>query len=430
MIAFAPPRLLETTVHEGTLSPRWLGERDAGFLAELGAVLGEIAGLPSASADELVRQRVHAIAKRWDVPYRVVAFAAWVERRRYGLHVDAAAPPEDVRDLVFEIAATTEREDALALAAVSLKMSVAEVERALFADRAARKIVVPPLLPTTPEAWTDRANAAMLATFLGRASEVTARLASLAVAPLARMAKRFGLLAEVSEDGGLATLALSGPLALFHDTTKYGRALAAFVPHVASARPSYLAARVVMPEGASLLVLDASRGTWSDDATPPRDAARSIDPQRDASILGRRLAPFGFRVSPFEGLVTVNGRCLYPDFVVDDGEGPVYVEIVSFWTAPFLARLLRDARAADVPVVVCVNESRAPSVALDVEGVVPFSSRARAIDASRLASACVSRRRATSRGPQPGPDPSPPPAGAAQEASALQEAPSRGPPVR
>lgn len=429
MIAFAPPRLLETTVHEGTLAPRWLGDRDVGFLAELGAALGEIAGLPSGVADDTVRQRVHAIARRWEVPHRLVAFAAWVERRRFGLEVDAAVPPERARDVLFEIAATTRREDALALAATSLGVSIAEVERALFADRAARKIVVPPLLPTTPEAWVDRANAVMLGTFLARATEVTARFdgahGEATVPALARLAKRFGLLAVVTEDAGVTTVALSGPLALFHDTTKYGRALAAFVPHVAAARPSYLAARVVMPEGASLLVLDADAPSGAGDVVAP-----PLEGQRDAMILGRRLAPFGFRAESFDGTVAANGRQLYPDFVVDDGEGPVFVEIVSFWTAPFLERLLRDLRAAEVPVVLCVNETRAPSspMALDgVEGVVPYR---RTIDASRLASACVSRRRAASRGQREEPPPSTPPAGEGQGASAPPGAPSRAPPLR
>ena len=429
MIAFAPPRLLETSVHEGTLAPQWLGDHDLGFLAELGTALGEIAGLPSGVADDTVRQRVHSIAKRWEVPHRLVAFAAWVERRRFGLEVDAAVPPERARDVLFEIAATTRREDALALASTSLGVSIAEVERALFADRASRKIVVPPLLPTTPEAWVDRANAVMLGTFLTRATEVTARFErghdAASVPGLARLAKRFGLLAVVTEDAGITTLALSGPLALFHDTTKYGRALAAFVPHVAAARPSYLAARVVMPEGASLLVLDADAPSRTGDVVAP-----PLEAQRDAVILGRRLAPFGFRARAFEGTVNANGRRLYPDFVVDDGEGPVFVEIVSFWTAPFLERLLRDARAAEVPVVLCVNETRAPAAPIaldDVEGVVPFR---RTIDASRLASACASQRRAASRGRREEPDPKAPPGAEAQGASAPPADPSRAPPLR
>src|SRR5262245_50583463 len=112
MIPFAPPRLLEVTLEDGALTPRWLSDRDAGWLAELGVVLEEIDGRAAASADDVARGRVHAIAKRWDVPHRVVAFAAWVERRRFGLRVDAAVEPERVRDLVFEIAATTRRDDA------------------------------------------------------------------------------------------------------------------------------------------------------------------------------------------------------------------------------------------------------------------------------------------------------------------------------
>jgi hypothetical protein len=374
-----PPRLLELHEANGRILPRWLGPRDEGWVSDLIDVTDELGGRPAGEADDVFRSRVFAIAARHGVPVRVVALAFWVEQRRFASRVEAPVPPERARDVVFELAATMARDDALAAAAASLGVSADDVERSLFADRRAARILVAPPLRATPRDLIDRCNVAVLQALLVRATEVTAVLRA-DVAPLVSYAKRLGLIASFDVDGGATRACLSGPLSVFHDTTKYGRALASFVPYLASARAWQLSARVVLPTGAALLELDTqgpfgAPGPMLDPAPDPR-AARLA---RDLRRLGSE-----FEAASTDAIVRTKHRVLFPDLALVSARGRVLVDVVSYWTPSFLAQIVTAAHEASVPVVVCVDEARGSTSLADIAGVVPFRG---VIGAASLASA-------------------------------------------
>lgn len=378
-----PPRLLEVHEIAGRVLPRWLGARDEAWLGELLAATEELVGRPVEAADDVFRAKVLPLASRNEAPPRVVAMAWWVELRRWSSRVDAPVDPERARDVVFELAATMPRAEALRAAAEVLGVPAESVERSLFADRPRARLFVAPGVRVPARDLLDRCNVAVLSALLLRSTELGALLRA-DVVHLARHAKRCGLMATFDEDDdGAVRATVSGPLSVFHDTTKYGRALASFVPHLASARALRLSARVVLPNGAALLELDTSgpfagRGV----VAPAGSDARTARLARDLRRIG---SPF--TVEATDAVVRGEGGVLFPDLALVSSRGCVLVEVVSYWTPAWLARVLVIARSARLPLVVCVDEARGAASLAGIDGVAPF----RGVIRAEALSACASR---------------------------------------
>jgi len=162
------------------------------------------------------------------------------------------------------------------------------VLESLFADRPeARRLVAPPG-PPSPREVVLRYNLALLQGILLRAIELDVCARS-NVRSVVRFAKLRGLLCTYHPlDDGIR-IAHSGPLAVLRETTKYGHALAAFVP-AAVATPGWtIDARC--PIGGQLLRL---RATGSDPIASthalPKDCDSAVERAlaRQERVLRRR----------------------------------------------------------------------------------------------------------------------------------------------
>ena len=94
---------------EGRLLPAWLGQTDEPFVSRVLAALALLAGLQVGDADIAAPGALARAAHESKMPVRI-AEAIWaIERRRWDTKVDAPVVPEELRDLVFELAACLPR---------------------------------------------------------------------------------------------------------------------------------------------------------------------------------------------------------------------------------------------------------------------------------------------------------------------------------
>jgi uncharacterized protein len=226
-----PSRLLDCErTDDGRVVPRWLLPRDEPWLRELVHEASAAGGRAAAEVDERLVESVAPIARRHGAGRRLVEAVWAVERRRWSLRTASPVPPRTIRRVVFELAAERSREEALSTAAAELGLDVAQIEALLFADRPRAKLRVAPGAPATTSSLADAYNLAIVQSLLGRATEV----ACVVRANLRRVvgyAKLLGLMMTFAEaEDGAATMTLSGPMALFHETVKYGNALARWFP--------------------------------------------------------------------------------------------------------------------------------------------------------------------------------------------------------
>lgn len=390
-----PTRLLSYRRSEdGAIHPTWLTARDEVWLRELVAEAEASAGRRSDDADERILERVAPLALRHGSARRVVEAVWTIERRRWKSRIDAPLPPERLREVVFDLAVGRTRADCLALAGATLGIAVDAILPALFADRAGARRLVPPEARASPASLVELYNLALAQALLARSTAIVA-LVRANMRAVIGYAKLHRLMANFDENAeGVTRVSISGPLALFHDTLKYGRALATWLPSLIATPGWSLVARVVLGDETLRLALDG-------DAPLPRThaMARAHDSALEARFEKdvRRLST-SWMIAREGGVVRVGQRTFYPDFVLVSGERKVLVEVVGFWTPEYLAEKSALLRGATVPIVLCVDERHAHRELAADPRIVLFR---KTIDAAAVVAAC--ERAVGARAPEPAP---------------------------
>ncbi|HEY5933290.1 MAG TPA: DUF790 family protein [Kofleriaceae bacterium] len=292
-------------------------------------------------------------------------------RRVMGGKANRAKVARQVRALVLGHPALnpSARAARFVAAADELGLEPAEIEPLLWADLATERPVVLP--KGRPEGQTlaafanlERIQAAVRKAFAVRVQVFTD------AHELVRAAARLGLLSTVTRDatGGI-TLALTGPLALFHATTVYGRALAALVPLLA--RHERYVLEIQTAQHGDERTLRFAPPIWLPVTVP---GARTISV---AERLARDLEALGCEVDRDPAPIQSGDTILFADLAVRGWR----IEIVGFSTDAYLAHKRERYRAAGVAnVLLCVDRERTELLE-DGDAVVPYRRR---VDADRV----------------------------------------------
>jgi predicted nuclease of restriction endonuclease-like RecB superfamily len=328
-----------------------LGEHDTPWISRVLDEVEATVGLASRElADRMSRLEVRtAPARRHAV---MAGMRRWLGRRN-GRGMLASR----VRQRVLGPPALTagERERRITEAALALELTPPELEEALWSDLPSERTVTMPRGRPGELAVAAAANAEILKTALRRTHRVRIEVWGNA-RPVFRAAALQGLLATASARGERSLLEISGPLALFHRTTVYGRAMGALVGALAWCERFTLELRldVGLVRVSSPVLLPAP---------PP--------PRRYDSVLEARFArDFARHVPAWRAIrepaaVAAGDHLLFPDFVLEHRDDPRrrwWLEILGFWTADYLAHKLARYREAELPnVILCLDADRAVS---------------------------------------------------------------------
>lgn len=249
---------------------------------------------------------------------------------------------------VLDPAARTAR---IAAAARDLAMTPAQVEAAMWSDLALERPVELPDGRPAERTVAAYANLDAIQHALRRAHLVKLRVWD-DPRELWRIAAVRGLLTTVVPVGdGSTRFEIRGPLALFHQTAVYGRALAALVPPLAE-QPRFELAIHCDLEGPR--VLRVVPPVLLPAAPPPRRPPMALDAR-----LARDLEPSTWLVTREPEPIAAGGRLLFPHLRLD-GPARWYVEIIGFATTDFLADKVARYRAAGLPnLLLCIDADRA-----------------------------------------------------------------------
>lgn len=377
-------------VAEGEVLPGWLTAKDHPWIRVL---VEEVDGLVGASLDTVDAELGERLQRRLGSSRaRAVGAVRRTLLGRYGAAIHAPAPPPALRRSLFERAARRsrpERDAMLAEVATSLAVSAEELLAALFADRpGARRLVAPPS-PIGEVELAERTNLAMAQALLARSEEVVVRAGAHARS-VYRLAKLRRLICTAQADPAGARVHVSGPLSLFHRTTKYGGALASFVPALVSTPTWSLEARCIVKGQRLLFRADGSLPLGRAHALPrvhDSEVERRLD--RDLRKLAR-----GWSLSREADVVQVADRLFFPDFTLVRGADRVLVEVVGFYTREYLAKKLEALRSVTLPIIVLVDQDLAcddAEIAADV--VIRYRRRPDAAQVVAAAEALARNRR-------------------------------------
>ena len=295
-------------------------------------------------------------------------------RRVMSGRADRAKVARRVRALVLGHPAldAEARAERFAAAADQLGLVSDEIESLLWADLATERPVVLPNGRPAARTLAALANLERIQSAVRTAFAVRVRVWDDAN-ELVRATSRLGLVSTVTRDETDAiTLAVTGPLALFHATTVYGRALAALVPLLVRHERFELEIQTALDGGEQ--VLRFAPPIWLPASAP---AMRTISV---AERLARDLEARGCEVErdppPLEVAADGERVLLFADLCVSGSR----IEVLGFATDDYVAHKRARYRAAGIAnVVLCVDRERS-TIAAD-DSLVAYRRR---VDAERV----------------------------------------------
>jgi predicted nuclease of restriction endonuclease-like RecB superfamily len=377
-VPWLPEPLLDLELEGERLVPRWLGERDRLWLEHL---LGELDTLQGRSRAE-VSERLRRGPQLGERPLTWRA-AVHLMLRQHRWEVQACRAPREIRAALFEAAAAaplTRRGEVIAALARRWMLEPTALERDLYADLPDERRLQAPAQPHSISAWIGRYNLILAQSLLLRAVRLRAELAGQLKAVL-RFARLRRLLCVASQlPDGNATLELSGPLALFHHTTKYGYEMACWLPALVRAPRWRLRARCRI--GRQERTWEASFRDAIDSTHAP---VRRFDSTLERCLHRdlRRIAP-RWEILREADPVQLGRRIVCPDFTLIAPDGRrVPVEIVGFWTPAYLRHKLALLHQLPQRWVICVDERLGVADEALPAGLAVFRFRRR-IDAREL----------------------------------------------
>jgi predicted nuclease of restriction endonuclease-like RecB superfamily len=315
-------------------------------------------------------------------------------RRIMGSRADRMRVARKLRSLVLGTPAldAESRAQRFTAAEEELGIAVDELESLLWIDLADERPVALPNGRPDEMKLAAFANVDRIARAMRRAHRVRIHTGDDSQ-PLVRAARRFGLITSVLDRRGRAglasatgatgrelttTLEIVGPLALFHATRVYGRALAALVPYLAGCASFVLEIDADFGYGAASLRVSSPvlLPPAPTDAAVPRLATRV-----QAMLVKERPALVVMLDPPPVGGATER---LFPDLLVHKEVGDDwFVEIVGFATSELLQRRLARYEAAGIKRVVLLVDERyaAPHAASSEDRrILAYRSRSTGLD--------------------------------------------------
>jgi len=347
------------TATVGQVRPKYLTRRDHGWVEQVLDAVTASVGQPRCEVAARLREGP-SFGEHW----RAHRALCYLLLRLHGFEVSAPIKPQRLRAALFNAAAAAQgspdRQTIVRDVARQLSVTAEQIEHGLYADLPDARVLKASKEALDPIALVERYNLALAQSLLWRAETLKIRLSGQVKAAL-RLARLRGLLCLAERDpvSAEAVLRLSGPLALFHHTTKYGRAMAAWLPVLTGGPRWSLEATCIVSR---------RRLVWCASFRDPIGTTHA-PPQRFDSKLEERLFRDLKHVVPrWQVLreadpVQLGKRIVCPDFtLVDPDKGRrIPVEVVGFWTPEYLRDKLQTLRRlpADQRWIVCADNSLA-----------------------------------------------------------------------
>jgi predicted nuclease of restriction endonuclease-like RecB superfamily len=276
---------------------------------------------------------------------------------RCAFEVDAPRPPDEVRRIVFRLAAqqrrsadarpSFDRAAVIAAAAAALDIPPDAVDAALFADLKSEQRLTH-LHDLTPQRLIDRYNVALAQSVLLRSIAVEALVRGESpqrYRQLFRAIKFHRLLCDIERlDSDAYRLRLDGPLSLFSATQRYGLQLALFLPALLLCRNFELSAelRWGAERKRKLFRLSHEDGLVSHH----QDSGMYVPPEiaMFADLFRKKAADW--RLEEMTEVVPLPGRPWIPDFkLVHQPSGAVvYLEVLGYWRRASVEKHLAHLR--------------------------------------------------------------------------------------
>lgn len=378
-----PARFLPLDRIHRRVVPRYLTEADHVWLDVLLSECSRYVGRRRDALNDRLKEPLGVPA-----PDDKLRVASRVLLREYEDRTQAPISPALIRDVLF-VARTHEKTRAAALqrAATQLGIDPSQIEEFLLADLPPERCLAPLKHPLSSTELALRANHAIVASLLRRATIVRIE-AEGDVRALVRAVKLRGLLCNAEPRGVRSVLlSVSGPYALFRHTLVYGRALASLIPRAARCQRFSVHATCALSSERDLVEFTVKSG----DPVVPATSGAAYDSKLEERFAKdfAKLA-LDWEVIREPEAIAVGASWIFPDFLLRhrrDRERQAMLEIVGFWTPEYLRHKLDTLRQANLArFILCIDAARncAPADLPRYANVIRYKRRVPAAEVLRI----------------------------------------------
>jgi len=306
--------------------------------------------------------------------YRKVRGFARILERQSEFDMPTNLNPMEVRRFLFGRGYVTndfERLKILQEASEHFGVSVAEIEKAVFADREEEKILTEaPHL--TPEELIRQYNLSLLQTLMFSSLRIGFKVSS-NYQRIFRKIKLLGLMYQIQDE----IIEITGPASILKLTRKYGVSMAKLIPEIVKAEEWFMRAEILDEHSKRMYFFELSS---SDEVMLPEiEEQIEYDSSLERQFAAKIKFLLGAEVIREPGVLKAGNYAYIPDFLVRKNGKEAYVEIAGFWTEDYLRAKMEKLSQLRVPLLLIAQDElfagklkRIHNVVLMKKGKIPY----------------------------------------------------------
>jgi hypothetical protein len=341
-----PKELLEVRRIKGRMYPKFASNNDV----ELAAKVIEI--YRAGKRFRAIKEELKGIENAKN--YKKVRGFSRIIKRRCIFETESKLDPKEIRFYLFSrgyITKALERSRIVGEAAKYFKVDVADVERAIFADREEEQ-VLKEAKSMDAQMLIKLYNLSLLQTALFDSLRLTFWTSS-NHKEIFRRIKWLGLMYELLEENKRIIVEITGAASILKMIRKYGTAMAKLIPSVIKSDRWKLKAEVLENERIyTLEISDEKKNLF-----PAYDEALSYDSSLEEEFRRkiREIKP-DIEIIREPGVIKAGRYAFIPDFLLKGMNRECYAEIVGFWTEDYIKRKVEKIKKSNAPIIVLARQ--------------------------------------------------------------------------
>jgi predicted nuclease of restriction endonuclease-like RecB superfamily len=355
-----PSNLLTVWRRKGTIQPRYAKPSTDNLQVAIKLINAYKHGV---GKKKMTLKKVAGTLEDEGYDYHLVRGLSLLLDRRSAFKCASQADPAALRQKLFQATGKTgpattpeQRKAIIEKLAAQLGISGRELEDVMYADLES-ELILQDFKPVAAQDLLEKYNLSLSQTLLFDSTELRFTVSG-NWQKIFFKTKRLGLIYDAYKDGEI-WVKIDGPASLFKLTRRYGTAIAKLLPTIVATPKWTVEAKILWKFTNEIYTFRLEN--WKHSSLfGEKQIAEAFDSAVEEDFANRFTAlRLGWQLKREPEPVIVGKHVLIPDFSFEREGAKLYMEVVGFWTAEYLARKIEKLRQTRENMLVAVDENLA-----------------------------------------------------------------------